>query len=88
MPQQRFGGELLHPDPASIAVAYLFHITQSHPFHDGNKRTGVLAALVFLTTNGIEGLPASDEPEETTMAVASSRMAKQELTTWLRERIG
>lgn len=88
MPQQRFGGELLHPDPASMAAAYLFHIAQNHPFHDGNKRTAVLAALVFLTANNIERLPEPDELEEATMAVASSRMGKQELKEWLRERIG
>lgn len=88
MPQQRFGGELLHPDPASMAAAYLFHIAQNHPFHDGNKRTAVLAALVFLTTNGVRPLPEPDELEEVTMAVASSRIGKRELATWIRKRIG
>lgn len=88
MPQQRFGGEYLHPDLASMAAAYLFHVTQNHPFLDGNKRTGALACLVFLMVNGVERLPEPDELEATTMAVASGRGSKQELIEWMREVVG
>jgi death-on-curing protein len=37
-----------------MAAAYAFHIAQNQPFVDGNKRTGLLAAIVFLDLNGIE----------------------------------
>ena len=40
--------------PNAMAAAYLFHITQNHPFVDGNKRTGTAAALVFLSLNCVE----------------------------------
>jgi death-on-curing protein len=33
--------------------AYAFHIAQNQSFVDGNKRTGLLSALVFLDLNGI-----------------------------------
>ena len=36
-----------------MAAAYAFHIAQNQPFVDGNKRTGLLSALVFLDLNGI-----------------------------------
>jgi death-on-curing protein len=36
-----------------MAAAYLFHISQNQPFNDGNKRTGLAAALVFLDLNGV-----------------------------------
>lgn len=87
MPQQRFGGEYLHPDLAAMAAAYLFHIAQNHAFHDGNKRTGVLAALVFLTVNGVETLPGPDELERITLQVAAGETGKAELTEWFRERV-
>jgi death on curing protein len=58
-PQATFGGEYLHPTIASMAAAYLFHITQNHPFLDGNKRTGANAAIAFLLLNDFE--PAFDE---------------------------
>ena len=35
-----------------MAAAYAFHIAEGQPFIDGNKRTGLNAALVFLELNG------------------------------------
>ena len=39
-------------DLVSLATTLLFGIARNHPFEDGNKRTGFLAAVVFLETNG------------------------------------
>src|SRR6478672_12378043 len=52
--EQIFGGEYLHPDLAAMAAAYLYHIVSNHPFVDGNKRTGLAAAIVFLDLNGMD----------------------------------
>src|SRR3954463_15270619 len=52
-PQASFGGEFLHEDLFSMAAAYAFHIAQNQAFVDGNKRTGLLSALVFLDLNEI-----------------------------------
>lgn len=87
MPQQQFGGDYLHEDLASMASAYLFHIAQNHAFHDGNKRAAVLAALVFLSVNGVKSLPDPDALEEMTMRVASSEVGKDELTEWMRSEL-
>jgi len=84
MPQQQFGGQYLHDGLAAMAAAYLFHIAQNHAFHDGNKRTAALAALVFLDANGVVSLPAPEALEEMTMRVASSVSGKEELTEWMR----
>ncbi len=84
MPQQQFGGEYLHDGLAAMAAAYLFHIAQNHAFHDGNKRTAALYALVFLEVNGVESLPEPDALEGTTLAVAASRCGKQDLEQWMR----
>lgn len=53
MPAMTYGGEYLHGDLFAMAAAYLFHIVCNHPFLDGNKRTGTVAALVFLALNGV-----------------------------------
>ena len=53
-PQAGAGDEFLHRDLFEMAAAYLFHIVQNHPFVDGNKRAGAVAAIVFLELNGIE----------------------------------
>ena len=60
MPSASFGGQFLHSDLFEMAAAYLFHISQNHPFVDGNKRTGAVAAIVFLALNDIE-LDADDD---------------------------
>lgn len=41
------------------AAAYCFYIVRGHPFFDGNKRSGFLAALHFLRINGVS--PTIDE---------------------------
>lgn len=51
-PQVSFGGEYLHTDLFEMAAAYAYHIAQNQPFLDGHKRTGLMAALVFLDLNG------------------------------------
>src|SRR4051812_20874623 len=40
------------PDLCDLAAAYLFGIVKNHPFVDGNKRTGLAAADLFLYFNG------------------------------------
>lgn len=84
-PTAGFGGEFLHEDLFAMAAAYLFHIVKNHPFIDGNKRTGFVAALAFLELNGLVLQEApSENLYEATLAVAEGRMSKAELTEVLR----
>ncbi|MIL09333.1 type II toxin-antitoxin system death-on-curing family toxin [Salmonella enterica subsp. enterica] len=48
------------PDLCELAAAYLFGIAKNHPFIDGNKRTALAAADLFLYFNGL-ALQAEDE---------------------------
>lgn len=77
-PQATFDGALVHGDLFSMAAAYLFHIVQNHPFVDGNKRTGLLAALVFLDLNGISITHGSPGLYALTLGVAEGRITKAE----------
>jgi death on curing protein len=52
MPETTFEGELLHGTVFEMAAAYLFHVARNHPLVDGNKRTALMCALVFLGLNG------------------------------------
>ena len=51
-PPMTFGGRFLNRDIFGIAAAYLRSLALDHAFADGNKRTAVGAALVFLELNG------------------------------------
>lgn len=73
---------------ADLAAAYAFAIAKvSHPFVDGNKRTGFVVAGMFLMLNG-QGLTHSEEAVETTMlAVADGSMSEEQLAAWFRDGI-
>lgn len=85
MPQQQFSGQYLHEDLPAMAAAYLYHITQNHPFHDGNKRTGAMSAFVFLDVNGVKLTAGEKRMKQTVLNVAAGRTSKSELITWMRE---
>lgn len=75
-PQTSFDGQLAHEGLFAMASAYLFHIVNNHPFVDGNKRVGLLSAVVFLDINGISMAHSSDALYELTMRVAEGLMEK------------
>ncbi|MDX9971878.1 MAG: type II toxin-antitoxin system death-on-curing family toxin [FCB group bacterium] len=79
-----FDGVYLHPDLIEMASAYLFHLVMNHPFVDGNKRTGSVAALVFLYLNGIRLKIGEDAFADLVWAVAQGRVGKSEIGSFLR----
>jgi death-on-curing protein len=83
MPSASFGGEYLHPTIFEMAAAYLYHLVENHPFIDGNKRFGAMAALVFLDLNGYDFNASDDEFTAMVMSVASGKMMKAEITSFL-----
>ena len=75
-PEASFDGQLVHGGLFAMVAAYLFHIVSNHPFIDGNKRAGLLAAIVFLDVNGIAIDHPSEDLYELTMGVAEGRIEK------------
>jgi death-on-curing protein len=84
-PQSTFGGQSPYGDIVEIAAAYLFYLCQNHPFLDGNKRTAMMAAIVFLRLNGIEPAPDSDDWENLLLDVAASKLDRDATTRRLRK---
>ena len=84
-PQSSFGGKSPYADIVEIAAAYLFYICKNHPFLDGNKRTAMMSAIVFLRLNGMEPLPDSGQWEELMLDVAASKIDRDETTRRLRK---
>ena len=83
-PKATFGGHFLHGNLYEMASAYLFHIVQNHPFLDGNKRTGALAAIVFLDLNGIELEADQDSFERLVLDVAQGKSDKKAIASFLK----
>lgn len=84
-PQSSFGGKSPYADIIEIAAAYLFYICKNHPFLDGNKRTAMMAAIVFLRLNAIEPLPDSAKWEKLMLDVAASQLDRDQTTICLRK---
>lgn len=81
-PQHReaYGIEDIH----EIAAAYAYGIARNHPFLDGNKRTALHVALLFLALNG-GSLPApSPEMVERMVALAEGSLSEAAFADWLR----
>ena len=83
-PRATFGGEYLHSDVYEMAAAYLFHIVQNHPFVDGNKRTGVVAAMVFLDFNGVKIDAPKGSLHDLTLSVACGEAGKEQIADFFR----
>ena len=83
-PQSSFGGKSPYTDIVDVAAAYLFYICRNHPFIDGNKRTAMMASIIFLRLNGIEPRPDSERWEKLMLDVAASRVDRDQTTVRLR----
>jgi death-on-curing protein len=74
-------------DVITCAATYGFHLCQAHSFADGNKRVGAACMLIFLQLNGQQCSLASEQVIEIFLAVASSKMTRDELEAFLRAHI-
>ena len=73
------------PDVAELAAVYGYGISRNHAFIDGNKRTGYVAAELFLELNGFS-LSADDAACVLTMlAVAAGDITEAEFAAWIRD---
>ena len=84
VPQSSFGGEHLHADIYEMAAAYAYHIAESQAFIDGNKRTGLHAALSFLRLNGVLTLDPEDRLGDAMIQIAEKRIDKAILASIFR----
>ena len=71
-------------DVFRLAAAYCTGLVKNHPFIDGNKRTGILSAIVFLNLNDVN--VGFDEAMVVTMVygLAASEITEAQFADWLR----
>lgn len=75
------------PDLALLAASYAFGIARNHPFVDGNKRTALVVALLFLEKNRVRLKAKDAELLAVFLDLAAGEITEEELAAWLRERI-
>ena len=69
-PQQEISGEEQYPDVYEKTAVYMRNIISDHAFADGNKRSGITVAGVFLIRNGIHQTATPKELEDFAVEVA------------------
>lgn len=84
MPQAGVGNQYVHSDVFEMAAAYLYYIVRNHPFVDGNKRVGALAAFVFLRLNSVTLNASEPAFERLVVRVAEGRVSKGEVAAFFR----
>ena len=86
-PRMTFGGDDLYADLAAKAAALMHSIVMNHPFVDGNKRVGAMAAELFLIVNGQEMDTPDEALVDVAFAVARGEVSAEQLAIWIRQRI-
>lgn len=71
------------PSIFDMAAAYASGIVKNHPFLDGNKRSGFMAAALFLESNGHRFTAPETEVVERTLALAAGAISEGEYAEWL-----
>ena len=74
------------PSVFDLAAAYACGIIRNHPFVDGNKRTGFLAAYVFLNINGWQLNSSEVEAVNAVLALAGGEIDETGFSSWLKDK--
>lgn len=74
-------------DIARLAAAYAYGIAKNHGFLDGNKRTALVTADLFLALNGYQLNSPPADNVMTILALAEGTLTEDKLTVWVRSNI-
>jgi death-on-curing protein len=73
------------PTMFELAAAYAHGIVKNHPFLDGNKRSGFLAATLFLESNGFRFTASEESAVLKTLQLAAGDISAADFAAWLAE---
>lgn len=76
-------GEDIYTDLFLKAAALLDSIANNHGFRDGNKRTAMAAAVLYLHNNGIEISFTNEEYEAIMLHVVNDKPSVEKIRSWL-----
>lgn len=71
-------------DLAIFAAAYAYGLARNHPFIDGNKRTSLVTAELFLALNGAEIVVSDPELLDVWLRLADGTLSEADLADWIR----
>jgi death on curing protein len=74
-----------NPTIFEMAASYAEGIAQNHPFVDGNKRTSLYAADVFLQSNGYELNADQQELQDKMVDLAEKKITREDMGKFFEE---
>ncbi len=84
-PQATFDGEDLYDNLFDKAAALLQSLLKNHPFVDGNKRTALTSAGIFLELNNYILINFHEEEVLFAVKVDNERLTLEKISKWLHE---
>ena len=84
-PKAMFEGKDLYPDIFHKAAALMESLIKNHPFIDGNKRTAITAAGIFLQINGQPLNTSQKNLERFTLKMAAGKVSLRAAAKWFKE---
>ena len=84
-PQASFGGEDLYPTLFLKCAALLHSLLRNHAFVDGNKRTSMYSAMVFLELNGYIVVAKQMEIVEYAIFIENKKPEIEDIAEWLKK---
>lgn len=72
-----------NPSHFEMAAAYAHGIVKNHPFLDGNKRSELMAATLFLELNGWIFQSSEEDAVLQTLALAAGQLDADGYAAWL-----
>jgi len=79
-----FGGKDLYPDIFYKAAALMESLIKNHPFVDGNKRTAITSASIFLKMNGYVLETTQKDFEQFALRMAIGKASIEDAADWFK----
>src|SRR5581483_5588201 len=84
-PQASYDGNDLYQDLFDKAAALLQSLLKNHAFIDGNKRTALTSAAIFLNLNGFKLQNNHQDEVDFAVKVDNQNLTLEQIAQWLKE---
>lgn len=85
LPRQKLFGKVLYATVLQKAAVYARGIISGHPFLDGNKRTAMVCAAVFLENNGYKITAPAGRVEKFALKIVNKKLDIPQIAKWFKE---
>lgn len=83
-PKQYVFGEEQYPTIELKAANLVRNLVQKHVFYNGNKRTALIALVVFLKVNGCQFNASNEEAADYMVKIATDDLQESDIELWLK----